>query len=63
MLAIRASEEPGCLYDREFGGIDILVNNAAVGLFGASRHHAGTVREVIDKPYLVFYCCHAAIPH
>ncbi|MBI2835289.1 MAG: SDR family oxidoreductase [Acidobacteria bacterium] len=48
-----------------FGGLDILVNNAAVGFF----------REVADQPAEewietvetnlngVFYCCRAAIPH
>jgi len=48
-----------------FGGIDILVNNAAVGLFAS----VGDItpeqwREVIDTNLTgVFYCCHAAVPH
>ena len=48
-----------------FGGIDILVNNAAVGLFaGVSDITPEQWRQVIDTNLTgVFYCCHAAIPH
>ncbi|MCI0720738.1 MAG: SDR family NAD(P)-dependent oxidoreductase, partial [Acidobacteria bacterium] len=48
-----------------FSGIDILINNAAVGLFA----DVGDItpeqwRQVIDTNLTgVFYCCHAAIPH
>ena len=50
---------------KQFGGIDILINNAGVGVFRAvadmsiEEWHA-----VIDTNLTgVFYCCHAAIPH
>ena len=48
-----------------FGGIDILVNNAAIGLFaGVSDITPEQWRQVIDTNLTgVFYCCHAAIPH
>ncbi len=48
-----------------FGGIDILVNNAAIGLFaGVSEITPEQWRQVIDTNLTgVFYCCHAAIPH
>lgn len=48
-----------------FGGIDFLVNNAAVGLFAdVSEITPEQWREVIDTNLSgVFYCCHAAIPH
>jgi 3-oxoacyl-[acyl-carrier protein] reductase len=48
-----------------FGGIDILVNNAAVGLFASvSDITPEQWRQVIDTNLTgVFYCCHAAIPH
>jgi 3-oxoacyl-[acyl-carrier protein] reductase len=47
-----------------FGGIDILVNNAAVGLFASvSDITPEQWRQVIDTNLTgVFYCCHAAIP-
>ncbi|MEW5978159.1 MAG: SDR family oxidoreductase [Acidobacteriota bacterium] len=49
----------------EFGGLDILVNNAAVGVFGAIDEIAPEQwREVIDTNLTgVFHCCHAAVPH
>ena len=48
-----------------FGGIDILVNNAAIGLFAdVSDITPEQWRRVIDTNLTgVFYCCHAAIPH
>jgi 3-oxoacyl-[acyl-carrier protein] reductase len=48
-----------------FGGIDILVNNAAIGLFaGVSEITPEQWRQVIDTNLTgVFYCCHAAIPY
>ena len=48
-----------------FGGIDILVNNAAIGLFaGVSDITPEQWKQVIDTNLTgVFYCCHAAIPH
>lgn len=49
----------------QFGGIDILINNAAIGLFASvSDITPEQWREVIDTNLTgVFYCCHAAIPH
>jgi len=47
-----------------FGGIDVLVNNAAIGLFAdVSDITPEQWRQVIDTNLTgVFYCCHAAIP-
>ena len=48
-----------------FGGLDVLVNNAGVGVFRSVADM--TVDEwhrVIDTNLSgVFYCCHAALPH
>src|SRR6185503_7208993 len=49
----------------QFGGLDILINNAGVGVF---RQVADmTVDEwhrIMDTNVSgVFYCCHAALPH
>ena len=48
-----------------FGGLDVLVNNAGVGVFGSVADM--TVEEwhrVIDTNLNgAFYCCHAALPH
>jgi NAD(P)-dependent dehydrogenase (short-subunit alcohol dehydrogenase family) len=50
---------------RHFGGLDVLVNNAGVGVFRPVADM--TVEEwhrVIDTNVSgVFYCCHAALPH
>src|SRR5688500_11231988 len=48
-----------------FGGLDILINNAGIGLFSkASEMSIQQWRDVIDTNLSgVFYCCHAAIPH
>jgi 3-oxoacyl-[acyl-carrier protein] reductase len=50
---------------RDFGGLDILINNAGVGLFKPVAET--TVEEwhrVLDTNLSgVFYGCHAAIPH
>ena len=49
----------------QFGGLDILINNAGVGVFKPVAET--TVEEwhrVLDTNLSgVFYCCHAAIPH
>jgi 3-oxoacyl-[acyl-carrier protein] reductase len=48
-----------------FGGLDVLVNNAGVGLFkNAADLSLAEWQTVIDTNLTgVFYCCHAAIPH
>jgi len=50
---------------KEFSGLDILINNAGVGVFKPVAET--TVEEwhrVLDTNLSgVFYCCHAAIPH
>ena len=50
---------------KRFGGIDILINNAGVGLFAdVSEITPEQWREVLDTNLSgAFYCCHAAIPH
>jgi NAD(P)-dependent dehydrogenase (short-subunit alcohol dehydrogenase family) len=56
-----AAREP---VDR-FGGLDVLVNNAGVGLFkNAADMSIADWQAVIDTNLSgVFYFCHAAIPH
>ncbi len=48
----------------EFGGVDVLVNNAGIGLFGrVDEMSPADFRAVIETNLFgVFYCCHAAIP-
>ncbi len=48
-----------------FGGLDILINNAAVGIIvETASMTADQWRETIDTNLSgVFYCTHAAIPH
>jgi NAD(P)-dependent dehydrogenase (short-subunit alcohol dehydrogenase family) len=48
-----------------FGGLDILVNNAAVGILVETAEMTGDQwRETIETNLGgVFYCTHAAIPH
>jgi 3-oxoacyl-[acyl-carrier protein] reductase len=50
---------------KRFGGIDVLINNAGVGLFAdVSEITPEQWREVIDTNLTgAFYCCHSAIPH
>jgi len=47
-----------------FGGLDILINNAGIGMFGAvEAMSADDFRAVIETNVCgVFYCCHEAIP-
>jgi len=47
------------------GGIDVLVNNAGVGVFAPVAQMSPTQwREVIDTNLTgVYHCCHAALPH
>jgi 3-oxoacyl-[acyl-carrier protein] reductase len=48
-----------------FGGLDILINNAGVGVFRAvSEMTVDEWHRIIDTNLSgVFYCCHAALPH
>ncbi|MBI3493704.1 MAG: SDR family oxidoreductase [Acidobacteria bacterium] len=48
-----------------FGGLDILINNAGIGLFGSvSAMTPDQWAEVIDTNLTgVFNACHAALPH
>jgi NAD(P)-dependent dehydrogenase (short-subunit alcohol dehydrogenase family) len=48
-----------------FGGLDVLVNNAGVGVFSnVEAMTPGQWSEIIDTNLTgVFYMCHAAIPH
>jgi 3-oxoacyl-[acyl-carrier protein] reductase len=48
-----------------FGGLDVLVNNAGVGLFNNAADMTVAEWQSTLETNLsgVFYCCHAAIPH
>jgi 3-oxoacyl-[acyl-carrier protein] reductase len=48
----------------EFGGLDVLVNNAGIGIFGrADETTPEDFRAVLETNLFgVFYCCHEAIP-
>jgi NAD(P)-dependent dehydrogenase (short-subunit alcohol dehydrogenase family) len=48
-----------------FGGLDVLVNNAGVGVFrSVSEMSVEEWHRIIDTNLSgVFYCCHAALPH
>jgi 3-oxoacyl-[acyl-carrier protein] reductase len=48
-----------------FGGLDVLVNNAGVGVFKpVSEMSVEEWHTVMDTNLSgVFYCCHAALPH
>jgi 3-oxoacyl-[acyl-carrier protein] reductase len=47
------------------GGLDILINNAGVGLFRSVAEMSVEEWQSVIETNLngVFYCCHAAIPH
>jgi 3-oxoacyl-[acyl-carrier protein] reductase len=48
-----------------FGGVDIIINNAGVGVFrSVSDMAVDEWHRIIDTNLSgVFYCCHAALPH
>jgi NAD(P)-dependent dehydrogenase (short-subunit alcohol dehydrogenase family) len=47
-----------------FGGLDILINNAGIGIFGSVESMSPEDFEAVLQTNLfgVFYCCHEAIP-
>ena len=49
----------------QFGGLDILINNAGVGVFRpVSEMTVDEWHRIMDTNVSgVFYCCHAALPH
>jgi NAD(P)-dependent dehydrogenase (short-subunit alcohol dehydrogenase family) len=49
---------------KEFGGLDILINNAGIGIFESVEDTSPEdFRAVLETNLFgVFYCCHAAIP-
>ena len=49
----------------KLGGLDILINNAGVGVFRSVAEMAvDEWHQIIDTNLSgVFYCCHAALPH
>lgn len=49
---------------KEFGGLDILINNAGVGIFASVESMSvEDFRAVLETNVCgVFYCCHEAIP-
>ena len=64
---VRNEEEVRALFGHaaaEFGGVDVLVNNAGIGLFGRVEEMSpADFRAVVETNLFgVFYCCHAAIP-
>src|SRR5215467_459107 len=51
--------------ERVYGGVDILINNAGMGIFGKTVEMltGDEFRQVIETNLLgVFYACHFAIP-
>ena len=48
-----------------FGGVDILINNAGIGIFATVENMSPEdFRAVLEtNVFSVFYCCHQAIPH
>jgi NAD(P)-dependent dehydrogenase (short-subunit alcohol dehydrogenase family) len=64
---VRDYEEVRALVDHavaELGGVDILINNAGIGLFGRVEELSPEdFRAVLETNLFgVFYCCHEAIP-
>jgi NAD(P)-dependent dehydrogenase (short-subunit alcohol dehydrogenase family) len=50
--------------ERKFGGVDVLVNNAGIGIFKSVEELAAEEFQAVLETNLfgVFYACHAAIP-
>ena len=65
---VRAYEDVQRMLDTaatRLGGVDVLVNNAGVGVFAPVARMTATQWHAIIETNLtgVFYCCHAALPH
>lgn len=64
---VRSHEQVKALIDhtvKTFGGLDILINNAGIGIFETVAETAPEdFRAVLETNLFgVFYCCHEAIP-
>ncbi|HKC62537.1 MAG TPA: SDR family oxidoreductase [Pyrinomonadaceae bacterium] len=64
---VRDYDEVKALFEHtasEFGGVDVLVNNAGIGIFGrVDETEPEDFRAVIETNLFgVFYCCREAIP-
>jgi hypothetical protein len=64
---VRSYEEAKALVEHtveEFGGVDVLVNNAGIGIFGRiDETSPEDFRAVLETNLFgVFYCCREAIP-
>ena len=65
---VRSEDQVRMMIDecvRQFGGLDVLVNNAGVGYFGKTVEEltGEAFRQTIETNlHGVFYCCHYAIP-
>jgi len=64
---VRAHSEVKLLFENvasQLGGLDVLVNNAGIGIFAPVEEMLpGDFRAVLETNLFgVFYCCHEAIP-
>jgi NAD(P)-dependent dehydrogenase (short-subunit alcohol dehydrogenase family) len=64
---VRDYDEVKALFEHtvaEFGGVDVLVNNAGIGLFASVEEMTPEDFRAVLETNLnsVFYCCHEAIP-
>ena len=64
---VRDTQEVRALFEHtvaEFGGVDVLVNNAGIGLFQSVEEMSPEDFRAVLETNLnsVFYCCHEAIP-
>jgi 3-oxoacyl-[acyl-carrier protein] reductase len=64
---VRDYEQVKALFDftaKELGGVDILINNAGIGIFETvERTSPEDFRAVLETNLFgVYYCCHEAIP-
>ncbi len=67
MCNVRDYDEVKALFEHtvaEFGGVDVLVNNAGIGLFKSVEETTPEDFRAVLETNLnsVFYCCHEAIP-